>query len=217
MARSDRQQTIRSPSSRDATRSDSDPVTPAEFSLLMAELCVGCGALRFDGQTRQNVPEITAGQLDVYYRVVQDVPAAILSAAVRLLIATSTWRGLPTSGAIRQACVDVAIGPQLTEGEAWEIVRRALGRLSEYDQPDVYRAKLQAVPDAVREVAGRFGWAKLREMSSADARRAFCREWSLSRERQRERLLLPGLWPSRLALPAVPQVKALAVSGDSGG
>lgn len=181
--------------------------------MLMGELCFAVGAVITVKNPRtgrpEQAPDISEAQLKIYLKAVADVPAAIVKGATELLAASTKYRGLPTAGALRTACVDVALGSRLTAGEAWEKVAYLTKRISNLDWEKSQKLIAEhATPEICAVVAG-VGWLALQNMPSVDARRWFSFEWDKRGEAERQRLLIPGLWPGRLLLPAAQKLKAL--------
>lgn len=176
----------------------------------MSKLAFAVGCTR-KGRGGVKEPDFEHADIVMYYEAVQDVPTLIVRKAIDYLIAKTTYRGaLPAIGALREACATVGLGPRYTAGEAWEIVRPVLRKISTY-APEQSNALIATVPPDVCAVVRRVGWYVMNQMASDEARRTFCREWDNTVERQRQRLLLPGFWPSELTLPAPvhQQLKAL--------
>lgn len=189
---------------------ESGPIDPAELPILLTRLAFAVGATK-TGKDGKKAPDLDRATITMYYEAVADVPTLIVRRAVEMLISSVTYRGfLPTIGALREACATAGLGVRYTPGEAWEIIRPVLRRISNY-APDQSNALIATVPSDVSAVVRRIGWYVIKDMPSDEARRTFCREWERTVEQQRQRLLLPGLWPSALTLPAQvsPQLKAL--------
>lgn len=175
-------------------------LTAEEFLVLIAQLCVATGATYWDSREKRSLPQFGEAELEVYWQALRDIPAPILRAAFVQVAASATWRGLPPAGALRVACVEVASGEQLTPGQAWELARVALGRISRYD-PARSRLEILKVPADVQEVGKRLSWYALQGMEGGAARTAFCREYERLVESRKSRLTIPGAWPTSICLP----------------
>ncbi len=158
---------------------------------------------------KRNTPDLIPGQVELYHRAIADIPGEIVKAAAARVIASTTWRGLPPAGTLRDACITVALGVPLTAGEAWEKARYVLRRINIY-QSDEQRADLLAtVPEIVGRIVKRLGgWYQLKDIEGNRARELFMQEWTRATQQERQRLLQPGTWSRALALPA-PEMRKL--------
>lgn len=201
---------------QDGTPSAGSPgriIEQAEFGMLMTELCFAVGAVVSVKNPRtgrmEQAPDISEAQLKIYLKAVADIPAAIVKGATELLAASTKYRGLPTAGNLRGACADVALGSRLTAGEAWEKVAFLVKRISNLDWDNSKKLIEEHSTPEIRAVVAGVGWMALQNMPSVDARKWFSFEWDKRGDAERQRLLIPGLWPGRLLLPAAERMKAL--------
>lgn len=181
----------------------------AEFAVLMAAICKACGAMRWNAELKRNTPDLIPGQVELYHRMISDIPAEIVRAGAARMIAEATYRGLPTAGALRSACITVALGVPLTSGEAWEKARFVLKRISIYLSDEQKRELVATVPEIVARIVKRLGgWYQLKDIEGNRARELFMTEWTRTIQHERQRMLQPGTWSPALALPA-PEMRRL--------
>ena len=181
--------------------------------MMMAELCFAVGAVFRQQGKRDLQPDITGAQLAIYMKAVCDVPAAIVRAAMQHLATTHKYNSLPNAGALRAACAAVALGTRMTSGEAWEKVIFLLRRISTLDWERSKQLIAERSTEDINAVVASIGWIPLQNMPAVDGRRWFMQEWDKRGETERQRLLIPGLWPGRLSLPAVERQTVKALPG----
>lgn len=196
-------------SSGNSQKNTSAPISGAEFAVLMAAVCKACGAMRWNNELKRNTPDLVPGQVELYHRMIEDIPAEIVKMGAARMIAEATFRGLPTAGALRSACITVALGVPMTAGEAWEKARNVLRRISIYLSDEQRETLLRDIPESVRRIVKRLGgWYVMKDIETNRAREMFMSEFSRSVQSERQRLLQPGSWSPALAIPA-PEMKRL--------
>lgn len=170
-----------------------------------------------------------AATVNLWARMFTDEPYEIVAAAVMGYIANNTARFAPNIGQVKEAIRKLTHQDELTEGEAWAMVSRALRR-STYDSQEEFAA----LPPIVQKAVG--SPAQLREWAGMDAdtvqsvvasnfqrtyRTMLARAAEQEKTPERIRAYFSGLtqpMPEALPDPApaqVPAIEAPPVTGDA--
>jgi hypothetical protein len=157
-------------------------VTRKEFGCIIAYLAAASGK------------SPTQEQAEVYFDLLGDLPAEALQFAAKRALLESCYPVLPPVGTLRKLAVDAMNGAdrEPTPDEAWELVRRAIGRFGYRRE----QAALDALPEgAVRRAAECLGWQSLCDSTEPEICRAQYRKAyeSLQSRRERQRLLPGGM------------------------
>jgi len=131
---------------------------------------------------------LETGSVALYVRLLSDIPAALLQAAVLDYIAHSTW--FPTIGELRQTALDLQreADPQPDAHEAWAEVLEAIARVGHAGQP-------QFSHPLIAEVVQLTGWHQLCMTDIQDLRferHNFITIYNARLERERLRALRPA-------------------------
>lgn len=122
--------------------SEGQNVTRAEFSIVLAFLAKGVGVKNTD-----------AGQAEVYFDLLGDLPAPAVEEAARRALLEHKYPSLPPVGLIRQHAI--AVGKERTTGpEAWRLILAAVRR---YGAAGESRG-LATLPADVAHGVRCFGW-----------------------------------------------------------
>lgn len=113
--------------------------------------------------TREQQEATQAG----YRRFLLDLDYDLANAAIERAIATSKF--FPTIAEIRAAALATAVGPKRAGGEAWEDVRKAIGRWGMNRTPGV---EFQFADPLVARCVQALGWGALCMSENATADRA---------------------------------------------
>lgn len=117
-----------------------------------------------------------------------DEPSAVVGAAVRSLIATDAKGFPPAIGAVKGMIAKLSGEPELTEAEAWRLVKNAMSAYAT-------REEFLRLPPAVQRAVG--GASQLCQWAITDQKElpvimsAFMRSYRTALEQQRERALIP--------------------------
>jgi hypothetical protein len=107
------------------------------------------------GLSKERFAEKVAGLAQPWHAILGDLPAELLTLAVKQL-GSSDREFFPPAGVVRQAAVDLmpAPGGGKSAGEAWEEVRRALSRGEHGYRDGQYRWSSELVERAFNGVGG---------------------------------------------------------------
>jgi hypothetical protein len=120
-------------------------MTKKEFLRVATYLTAGCGK------------EMSQVQADVYFDMLNDLPADAVMAAVKKVLAENIFPTLPTVGAIRQAAAQITQPYLPSHAEAWGLVIQAISRYGYYRELE----GISSLPPDVRRVVMWIGWKEL--------------------------------------------------------
>lgn len=155
-------------------------MTKAEFVKIMAYLSAGYGG--------KEIPPATA---DVYWDLLNDLPASIVLAAVKKVLVRSEYPSFPTVGALRKAATGLLDGHAPTATDAWGEVLAAVRKYGYYREAEA----LASMSPEVAHVVKCIGWQEICASEEPDVVRGQFRvayERFVER-RQEERALTPDL------------------------
>ena len=134
-------------------------------------------------------PELTSEFVDIWHVMIGDLDYQQAQAALKAYAQTDTSGFAPSVGQLRAKVVELTTAAEMFEGEAWALVRRAIGRSAYYSSEEF--AKL---PKIVQEAVGGpetlKSWAAMDEDELDYARGDFQRRFSAAKARQKERMQL---------------------------
>lgn len=142
--------------------------------------------------------------IELWYRELQDIPAAVAETALRKWVATNKWS--PSIAEIREMTVNITEGDSLTWGEAWEQVVMAIRRYGSYNPRDA----LESLDPLTRRCVKHLGYHELCMSENPTADRANFRMIfeTLSQRKKTEQ---------QLALPLREIIDALRLDGPDNG
>jgi hypothetical protein len=126
--------------------------------------------------------------IELWYRELQDIPAAVAETALRKWVATNKWS--PSIAEIREMTVNITEGDSLTWGEAWEQVVMAIRRYGSYNPRDA----LESLDPLTRRCVKHLGYHELCMSENPTADRANFRmifETLSQRKKTEQQLALP--------------------------
>ena len=133
--------------------------------------------------------KIARATIDAYYEMLNDLPAELVMAAAKKVIASDEYPTLPTIGKLRKAAQDLCHMDKLSAPEAWGQVLHAVHRHGYYGEVEA----MAALPENVGAVVGMMGWQDICHSDKPDVLRAqFMRMYETVEIRQREREMLPA-------------------------
>jgi hypothetical protein len=151
-------------------------MTKAEFLVIMAFLEAGCGK------------GIGEAAVEVYYQLLQDLPAAAFKAAAIQALAESQYPTFPPVGVLRRIAVELCSDNVPLPVEAWGQVRSAIVR---YGYNGWLRAKKELHPLAAT-AAECIGWRSLCDSTEPEISRAqFVKAYESLAARDRRLVLMP--------------------------
>lgn len=105
--------------------------------------------------------EIQEGAIEVYFQILQDVPANVLDTAAKALIATNTF--YPSAAELRNKSFEIMAGASKipTAAEAWEEVLYHMKREGSYKYPEFSHP-------LVEKAVKTFGWKFLCQSESVE-------------------------------------------------
>lgn len=134
-------------------------------------------------------PELTSEFVDIWHMMIGDLDYQQTQAALKAYAQTDTSGFAPSVGQLRAKAVELTAEEDLSEGEAWGLVRIAIAN-------SIYGAEKEfhALPEAVREAVGSYGilrtWAMMEEADLDYARGSFMKNFAAVKTRKKERLSL---------------------------
>ena len=111
-----------------------------------------------------------AQAMDLWFQELEDMPAELLTTALRKWVVTEKWP--PTIAEIRAQCAEIVNGKAPDWGEAWREVMEAIRRYG-YMQPEKAFA---AMSPLTRKTVERVGWYDLNMTENVDTVRAQFRQ-----------------------------------------
>ena len=153
------------------------------------------------GETYAGRLSVTENTALVWHRLLMDIPDDALLAAALERAANGTFP--PSVAELRNACFAMVEPEQLTAGEAWTLVTRAISKYGSYE-PGPQQAKAELPPVVWRAVESLNGWRYLCLSEDTMADRAqFFRVYEALVTREREtRRMLPEVREVRMSLQA---------------
>jgi hypothetical protein len=187
-------------------------VTRAEFAEFMAYLAVAVG------KPIAPTPTESRAAMEVYWDLLQDLPADVLKVAVKRVVIEHPWKSFPSVAEIRQAAAETVRGKDaLVAAEAWKLAWRAVGRMDPEVTGSVDRA-LETLPRPVADAVKALGVHSLcyGKEPVAVIRAQFLKAFEGLTQRDRRLALLP---PSvrEAAAQIGGQSQAAGMIGVSGG
>lgn len=135
--------------------------------------------------------------LNIWYRLLKDLPYDLVSAAVQKHILTSKFP--PTVAEIRESCVDVCSGPQMSWVEGWSLIGKVMSRYG-YNRPSEAIQELKRRDERTGRVAELLGWENLCLSENIVADRANFRQcYETMTEREKETAKLPEAFRTMIA------------------
>lgn len=134
-------------------------------------------------------PKDLTETVDIWHMMIGDLDYHVAQAALKAYAQNDTSGFAPSVGQIRAKAVELTAEEDLSEGEAWGLVRRAIAN-------SIYGAEkeFQALPEVVREAVGSYGilrtWAMMEEADLDYARGSFMKNFAAVKTRKKERLSL---------------------------
>ena len=134
-------------------------------------------------------PELTSEFVDIWHVMIGDLDYQQAQAALKAYAQTDTSGFAPSVGQLRAKVVELTTAAEMFEGEAWALVRRAIGRSAYYSSEEFTK-----LPKIVQEAVGGpetlKSWAAMDEDELDYARGDFQRRFSAAKARQKERMQL---------------------------
>lgn len=131
------------------------------------------------------------GVVELWHTMFAEEPAGLVGAAVKAHIATDVKGFPPHIGAIKEAIVKLRRGEEMTEQEAWELVRKATrngtwGAKEEFEKLPPVIQRLVGSPNQLRE------WAQMdADVVQSVVASNFQRSYKVRAASEREMLALP--------------------------
>lgn len=154
-------------------------MNPNEFSYITAALQTA-----FPWANLFPTPEA----MDIWYGRLKDIPYSVMQAVVNKWLETQTEP--PTIASLRAEADLIVNGAPQSWGDAWEKVRKAIGRYGFLRGKDA----LATFDELTRRTVENIGWQQICESENPDALRAnfrMCYE-TMARRQSEERLLTAG-------------------------
>lgn len=132
------------------------------------------------------------GVVELWHTMFSEEPAGLVGAAVKAHIATDVKGFPPHIGAIKDAIVKLKRGEEMTEQEAWELVRKATrngiwGAKEEFEKLPPSIQRLVGSPNQLRE------WAQMdAEVVQSVVASNFMRSYKVRTASERQHMALPG-------------------------
>lgn len=134
-------------------------------------------------------PELSNDMISVMHEMLGDLEYLPVCAAVKAYAQADTSGFAPSVGQIRAKLVELTSEQELGDGEAWAILRRAIGRSAYWSQEE-----FDNLPEVIQEAVGGpetlKGWAVMDEDGLDYARGDFMRRFDTVKARRKERLQL---------------------------
>ena len=152
--------------------------------------------------------DIKRATLDAYFSMLNDLPADLVMAAARKVIASDEYPTLPTVGKLRKAAQELCHIGKLSAPEAWGEALKAVRNHGYYGEAEA----MKELPPDVAQVVRWMGWREICLSDAPDVVRAqFMRMYEVQEKRTRElaglppgvRDLVKGLGDA-FALPTLP-------------
>lgn len=134
-------------------------------------------------------PELTSEFVDIWHVMIGDLDYQQAQAALKAYAQTDTSGFAPSVGQLRAKVVELTTAAEMFEGEAWTLVRRAIGR-SAYYSAEEFKKLPKIVQEAVGGPETLKSWAAMEEADLDYARGDFQRRFSAAKARQKERMQL---------------------------
>lgn len=130
-------------------------------------------------------PTVNSAFIDVWHEMLGDMDYSLVAAALKAYAQTDRSGFAPSVGQLRAKAMDLISEEELTEGEAWNLVVKAVCRSSYYAEEE-----FEKLPPAVQRAVG--GPETLREWAMSEdgldyVRGSFGRSYSIAKDRERER------------------------------
>ena len=149
-----------------------------------AEFAVIAAALRTYYPRHNLLPNAEA--MELWYRDLNDIPAEVLTAALRKWAVTETWP--PSLAELRKACGEIVNGPAPDWGDGWSNVMRAVGRYGVHREAEA----LASLPEMARAAVRRIGWRDICLSDNPETLRAQFRQvYEIVTKRETENRNLP--------------------------
>jgi len=131
-------------------------------------------------------------QIKLWAEMFRDVPDSILEYAVKLYISNDTSGFPPSIGKINDI-IRESQGPELTETEAWEMVKHALRNSCDYESALEEWGKLpEEVRAPIPKATTLIEWSNLpSDTVNTSVAARYCRSYTEKRRREREIQALP--------------------------
>lgn len=157
----------------------------AEFMGILAYLSAGAGK------------EMAAETADVYFDLLQDLPAGAVQFAARRALLESAYPVIPPVGTIRKLATSALEGPdQISAQEAWGLLRRAITTFG-YNHEE---QALRSLPPLVARAADHLGWQDICASTETEILRSqFFRTFDAVVGRSQREVLMPAAMREALA------------------
>lgn len=132
--------------------------------------------------------DIKRATLDAYFSMLKDLPADLVMAAARKVIASDEYPTLPTVGKLRKAAQELCHIGKLSAPEAWGEALKAVRRHGYCGEAEA----MKELPENIAAVVEMMGWQEICHSEKADVLRAqFMRMYDAVEVRKKEIELLP--------------------------
>lgn len=147
----------------------------------------------FPSAIRHLAPQDASSTIGIYQRMLADLEYETANAAIANIIACGKF--LPTIAEIREECLKITCGPQISGAEGWGEVRAAIGKHGAYKTPGV---DFEFQDATVAVVVKWLGWRELclSENEIADRARfveAYDKQATVARKRAQAPDSLPAI------------------------
>lgn len=139
----------------------------------------------------------------LWYQELQDIPYQVATAALRKWVGTNKWS--PSIAEIREVAAQVTNGEEMTWGEAWDTVLKAIRKYGSYGQVDA----MKSLDPVTRRCVESLGYINLCISENISVERAnFRMIFETFQKREQER--------RQLSLTLQETIKALQLKGIDG-
>ena len=139
----------------------------------------------------------------LWYQELQDIPYQVATAALRKWVGTNKWS--PSIAEIREVVAQVTNGEEMTWGEAWDTVLKAIRKYGSYGQVEA----MKSLDPVTRRCLESLGYINLCISENISVERAnFRMIFDTFQKREQER--------RQLALPLQETIKSLQLKGVDG-
>lgn len=148
--------------------------------------------------------EVTRETVEVYFDLLNDLPANLVRAAIRQAVLEQDYPTLPPVGKIRKLAVSFAGPPAIPGPEAWNLFLAAVRRFGsgrrrrlvkgELIEFDASEQGLATLPPVVAHAARCFGWQRLCDTSAEHmgiAERDFLQSYGTLEKRDEQQAIMP--------------------------
>jgi hypothetical protein len=152
-------------------------VNKAEFAKIAAYLSAGIGK------------KMPSESMDVWYDLLQDLPAELVLMAVKKVLVTYEYATIPPVGVIRKAAAELATSSLPSGLEAWNEAINAIRYFGQYRMAE----GLESLSPPVRETVELLGWRDMCLVDKTEVIRSqFLKAWDAVAKREMDRAGLPA-------------------------